>query len=166
MGHQEASHRRPTPLERAKSHQRIATYSIAVIVVFIAILVAAALTVGTGETAVERQRLMSVIEPFAQLLLSLATFVLIGNQVSVAVGQIEQAEESEARLLQLTAAARALLAGSPKSSPTTERSYFPCVFGGTAEPGRAETGPCDVACAGIAYPSRIGNDAGGIARPF
>lgn len=81
----------------------MATYSILVIVAVIATLVVKTVVVGGAEPPAEQQRLASMMTPVVQFIVSIATLGLIRNQVSVAVGQIEQAEQSEARRLRLTA---------------------------------------------------------------
>jgi ABC-type transport system involved in cytochrome bd biosynthesis fused ATPase/permease subunit len=103
-----ASRTKPTPLEQAKSHERAALWSVALIIGVVAILIVRGMVVAAGESAAEQQRLMNVVAPVAQLIVSLATFALIRNQVCVAVAQIGQAEHSEARLLQLAYAVHAL----------------------------------------------------------
>jgi hypothetical protein len=98
-----------SPLEQAKTHERVATYSIALIVGVIAVLIASTVTVASTESPDARVRIVSAMAPIAQIIVSLATLALVRHQVSVAVGDIEQAEQTESRLLQLTAAIRVLL---------------------------------------------------------
>ena len=116
-----ASRTKPTPLEQAKSHERVALWSVALIIGVVAILIVRGIVVAAGESAAEQQRLMNVIAPVAQLIVSLATFALISNQVSVAVAQIGQGEHTEARLLQLDFAVHAL--GESLNSPTRAESH-------------------------------------------
>jgi ABC-type transport system involved in cytochrome bd biosynthesis fused ATPase/permease subunit len=102
------SRTRLTPLEQAKSHEQAALWSVALVVGVVVIVIVRGLVVAAGETAAEQQRLMIAVAPVVQFVVSLATFALIRNQVSVAVAQIGQAEHSEARLLQLAYAVHAL----------------------------------------------------------
>ncbi len=100
-----------------------------VIVAVIAVLAVRTIAIAGPETAADQQRLANVIVPVVQLIISLTMLALIRNQVSVAVGQIEQAEQSETRLLQLAAAVHALVdalnAPAPVSYRTVRRSDPP-----------------------------------------
>ena len=98
-----------SPLQQAKTHERFATYSIALVVGVVGILIFRTIMVASAESFAGQGRIMSAMVPVAQFLVSLTTLALVRYQVSVAVGQIEQAEQTEARLLQLTAAVRALV---------------------------------------------------------
>jgi len=108
MEQRTASQTKPTPLEQAKSHERASLWCVGLIVGVVAIVIGRGMIVAAGETAAEQQRLLNAVAPVAQLIVSLATFALIRNQVSVAVAQVGQAEQSEARLLQVAYAVHAL----------------------------------------------------------
>jgi len=96
-----------SPLQQAKTHERFATYSIALVVGVVGILIFRTIMVASAESFAGQERIMNAMVPVAQFLVSLTTLALVRYQVSVAVGQIEQAEQTEAQLLQLTAAVRA-----------------------------------------------------------
>jgi hypothetical protein len=102
-----------SPLVRAKTHEKIATYSIAVVVGLVVVIVGRAIELASGEPSGDRLRMMSVIMSVVQTIVTLATLALIRHQVSVAVHQIEQAEGGDLRLQQLTAAVRALVDARP-----------------------------------------------------
>jgi NADH:ubiquinone oxidoreductase subunit 6 (subunit J) len=100
---------KPSPLQQARTHERVATYSIALIVGIVAVLIASTVMVASTESPDARVRIVSAMAPVAQIIVALATLALVRHQVSVTVGDIEQAEQTESRLLQLTAAIRALM---------------------------------------------------------
>lgn len=91
----------PSPLRQAKTHERDATYLIALIVPVIVALITRAIMVASVEPAAAQDRLMNAIVPIVQFIVSLSTLALVRHQVSVAVEQIEQAEHNEARVLRL-----------------------------------------------------------------
>jgi hypothetical protein len=112
-----------SPLERAKTQERIATYSLALIGGLVIILIARAMTFAAGQAAGDQDRLMNVSMTIVQFLVTVSTLVLVRHQVSVAVHQIEQTEISELRLQQLTAAVCKLAdAAGDKESPVLRRS--------------------------------------------
>jgi uncharacterized membrane protein YkgB len=84
-------------LERARSQEKRATYATALIVTLIVIVVGRAVQVASAEPAVDRQRLITTILTIVQVIVTLATLVLVRNQVSVAVHQMEQLEETGSR---------------------------------------------------------------------
>ena len=98
-----------SPLVRAKTQERIATYSIALVVGLVIVIVGRAIELASGQPTGEQQRTISAIMSVVQFIVTLATLALIRHQVSVAVHQIEQAEGGDLRLQQLTAAVRALV---------------------------------------------------------
>ncbi len=98
-----------SPLQQAKRHERLATYSIALIVGIVVILVARSLMVAITESPTAQSRLMNAIFPVAQLIVSLATLALVHHQTSLAVRQMEQAEQTDTRISNLTEAVHALV---------------------------------------------------------
>ena len=96
-----------SPLQQAKAHERVATYSIALVAGVVGMLIFRTIMVASAESLAGQERIMNAMVPVAQFLVSLTTLALVRYQVSVAVGQIEQAEQTEAHLVQLTAAVRA-----------------------------------------------------------
>jgi hypothetical protein len=111
-----------SPLERAKTQERIATYSLALIGGLVIILIARAATFAGAQASGDQERLMNLIMTIVQFLVTVSTLVLVRHQVSVAVHQIEQTEVSELRLQQLTAAVCKLVdAAGEKASPAVRR---------------------------------------------
>jgi hypothetical protein len=106
-------HGMSSPLVRAKTHEKIATYSIALVVGLVVLIVGRAIEMASGESSGDQLRSMSVIIAVVQTIVTLATLALVRHQVSVAVHQIEQAEGGDLRLQQLTAAVRALADARP-----------------------------------------------------
>jgi ABC-type transport system involved in cytochrome bd biosynthesis fused ATPase/permease subunit len=104
---------RRSPLQRAKAHESVATYSIGIVVAFVAVLIVRAVMVSSAEPAGDQQRLMSAVVTLVQFIVTLAALALIRNQISIAVRQIEQSAESEVRLVALTEAIHALAAAAP-----------------------------------------------------
>lgn len=120
----EQGHSRRSPLERAKTQERIATYSIALIVGLVVVMLARAVTVTAAQSAADQGRTMSVIVTIVQLIVTISTLLLVRHQVHLAVQQIEQADAGELRLQQLTDQVRRLADATgakttTKSIPTT-----------------------------------------------
>ena len=86
-----------SPLERARTQEKIATYSIALIVGFVVVLIVRAVTVAGTQPPGDQARIMSTIMTIAQFLVTLATLAVVRHQVRVAVNQIEQSEAGEVR---------------------------------------------------------------------
>jgi hypothetical protein len=111
-----------SPLQQAKTHERVATYSIFLIVGIVVALVAGTFVVARAESPDAQARILSATTPIAQFIVSLATLALVRHQVSVAVGDIEQAEQTEGRLLHLTAAMSVMLESTGRAGhPLDER---------------------------------------------
>jgi hypothetical protein len=87
-----------SPLERARTQEKIATYSIALIVGFVIVLIVRAVTFAGAQPPGDQARIMSTIMTIAQFLVALATLAVVRHQVRVAVNQIEQSEAGEVRL--------------------------------------------------------------------
>jgi hypothetical protein len=105
--HYTANNKR-SPLQQAKTRERVATYSIALIVGIVLVLTVSTIMVASSESPSAQARLMSAVIPVAQLIVSLATLALVQRQMSSAVRDVEQAEETASRLAELTDAVRVL----------------------------------------------------------
>jgi uncharacterized membrane protein YkgB len=101
-------HGKRSPLERAKTQERIATYSVALIVGLVIVLIARAVTFSATQSAGSQERLMSLIMTIVQFIVTISTLMLVRHQVSIAVRQIEESEVVELRLQQLTEGVRKL----------------------------------------------------------
>jgi NADH:ubiquinone oxidoreductase subunit 6 (subunit J) len=82
--------------------ERVATYSLAVIVGIVVVLIGSAAMVAGSESAEDRVRLMIAIIAMAQLIVSLATLALVHRSMSAAVRDGEQAEQTARHLRNLT----------------------------------------------------------------
>ncbi|HEV2739062.1 MAG TPA: hypothetical protein VGU66_10825 [Candidatus Elarobacter sp.] len=91
------NHGSRSPLERARTQEKIATYSIALIVGFVVVLIVRAVTFAGTQPPGDQARIMSTIITIAQFLVTLATLAVVRHQVRVAVNQIEQSEAGEVR---------------------------------------------------------------------
>ena len=87
-----------SPLERARAQEKIATYSIALIIGFVVVLIVRAVIVVGTQPPGEQARMMNTMMTIAQFLVTLATLAVVRHQVRVAVNQIEQSEAGEVRL--------------------------------------------------------------------
>ena len=87
-----------SPLECARTQEKIATYSIALIIGFVVVLIVRAVTFAGTQPPGDQARMMSTIMTIAQFLVTLATLAVVRHQVRVAVNQIEQSEAGEVRL--------------------------------------------------------------------
>jgi hypothetical protein len=97
-----------SPVQQAKARERTATYAVALIVGLVSVLIVRTLMLASTESAAAQDRLMSAIIPIALLIVSLTTLALVRYQMSVAVRNLEQAEHTASRLLQLVQAVHAL----------------------------------------------------------
>jgi NADH:ubiquinone oxidoreductase subunit 6 (subunit J) len=97
-----------SPVQQAKTHERTATYAVALIVGVVSVLVVRTIMLAGTESAAAQDRLMSAIIPIALLIVSLTTLALVRYHMSVAIRSLEQAEHTASRLLQLIAAVQAL----------------------------------------------------------
>ncbi|HYZ17892.1 MAG TPA: hypothetical protein VE591_15885 [Candidatus Acidoferrum sp.] len=97
-----------SPLQQAKTRERVATYSIALVVGLVVVLIASAVMVASTESATGQLRLLGTIVLIAQLIVSLATLALVYRQTSVSVTDIEQVEQMARRIAQLSDAVREL----------------------------------------------------------
>jgi hypothetical protein len=103
------STRMGTPLQRARTHERLVTYVIAGITGIILIMIFRSVTIAVGETAVAQERLMALVVTIVQFAVSATSLVIVRSQVSVATIEIEQAEEADVRLRSLTVAVRSMV---------------------------------------------------------
>ena len=91
-----------SPLERARSKERFATYAISIIIAVVVLLVARAFVGAPGDSVQDHFRLVAMIATFAQFVVAVTTLVIVRNQVSVAVHQIEHADASQSQIRDLT----------------------------------------------------------------
>ena len=92
------SHGPRSPLECARTQEKIATYSIALIIAIVIVLIVRAVTYAGTQSPGDQARMMNTIMTIAQFLVTLATLAVVRHQVRVAVNQIEQSEAGEVRL--------------------------------------------------------------------
>jgi hypothetical protein len=97
-----AARRKRSSLEHAKTGERVSTYSLALIVGIVAVLLGSAAVVAGSESAGERIRLMIAVIAMAQLLVSLTTLALVHRSTSAAIRDGEQAEHMARHLRNLT----------------------------------------------------------------
>jgi hypothetical protein len=97
-----AARRKRSQLEHAQMGERMSTYSLALIVGIVVVLLGSAAMIAGSESAGDRPRLMIAIIAIAQLLVSLATLVLVHRSMSAAVRDGEQAEQTARHLRNLT----------------------------------------------------------------
>jgi hypothetical protein len=90
-----------SPLRRAQSQERVATYAIFTIALAVLLVVGRAVVGVGGESVQDHERLIGAIATFAQVVVALTTLFLVRNQLKVAVHQMEQAELSGAALRDL-----------------------------------------------------------------
>lgn len=87
----------------------MATYSMALIVGLVVVLIVRAVSFSTTQSTGSEDRLMSLIMTIVQFILAISTLLLVRHQLSVAVRHIEQSEVVELRLQQLAEGVRKLV---------------------------------------------------------
>jgi hypothetical protein len=86
--------RKPVPLERAKSNERFAMYAITLVIGLVVVMVAKAIFIVNAMPPGHHAGFVNAVVTFAQLIVTLATLVLVGVQMRIAVRQLEQHEGS------------------------------------------------------------------------
>lgn len=97
-----------SPLERARRQEKIASASIVLIVGTVIVIVVRAGLYASTTPASEHGGTFSAVLAIAEFIVTLATLVLMRQQVQVAVHQIEHAEASQIQTRELAQAMQAL----------------------------------------------------------
>jgi hypothetical protein len=95
--------REVSPLQRAKAHERRASYVIAGITGIILVLLFRSITIAATETAIAQERLLTFVVTIVQVAVSATSLVIVRHQVGLTTIEIEQAEQAEYRLIRFAA---------------------------------------------------------------
>ena len=95
--------RKVSPLQRAKAHERRASYVIAGITGIILVLLFRSITIAATETAIAQERLLTFVVTIVQVAVSATSLVIVRHQVGLTTIEIEQAEQAEYRLIRFAA---------------------------------------------------------------
>jgi hypothetical protein len=95
--------REVSPLQRAKAHERRASYVIAGITGIILVLLFRSITIAATESAIAQERLLTFVVTIVQVAVSATSLVIVRHQVGLTTIEIEQAEQAEYRLIRFAA---------------------------------------------------------------
>jgi len=87
--------RKVSPLQRAKAHERRASYVIAGITGIILVLLFRSITIAATETAIAQERLLTFVVTIVQVAVSATSLVIVRHQIGLTTIEIEQAEHAE-----------------------------------------------------------------------